>query len=144
MAKLMNLFMIMIAIELSMMLYASTTPSYNPLWQVLVSPSWNSLLILVTAGSIAVGLGWGAAVVMGSVFGLKTDFMVFAVMIPGIFTWGTLIYDFRKLLYAEFAPKFMCKAGALCIPADVIAILTGGILALWFIFGVIDWWRGRD
>lgn len=148
MAKLMNMFLILIAIQACLLIYGNQSPENTPLWVFINSiSSWGTLGFITAIVGIAAGL-WIAGIAVGSLFGFKTDFIIFAPAIAGLIGLGIVFSNLGKVIYDELVARIFvgCDISAVggCAPATFIVALTVGTLALFYVWTVVDWWRGRD
>jgi len=158
MGRFTNLVIFLVAVQAVLILFEGQTPANTTLWQIVTQPqNWNSLtFILVIAGISATVAAAGVAI--GTVFGIKTDFMVFSSMIPGLLSLCVPIINLTGVI-GKYASNFFCgtpvyvlgvpvSATAVnwtaCPGAAWIVIISGGILGVYYIFTVLDWWRSRD
>jgi len=153
MAKLGTFFMVLIAIQLSLWAFAAQTPdSNNSLWDLVTHPehwkttSFVEALLTLSWGMILVG------VVAGSIFGFKTDFIIFAPAVAGLIGMGVIIFQLYDVLSSDLAARFGCTYldPALgptltnCPPVQWILWITVSPLAVYYIWTVVENWRGKD
>ena len=148
--------MFLIVLQAVLTLFEGMTPANTSLWQVATNPqNWNNLTFILVITGISLGvLGTGAF--LGAVFGLKTDFMVFSSMVPGFLSLFVPIMNFAMVI-GKYMANIFCSSpifsGGVPIPANWnwvicpgafwMVIITGGIMGVYYIFTVLDWWRGR-
>lgn len=145
MGRMTNLILLMIAIQVCLFLFAGTDPLSTAIWQAATNPfSWATLSFFGSIVFIASGLGFFGAWV-GTLVGIKTDFMVFAVLITGLISLGYPIVGLAGVLQAHSAGVF-CPGIAdplSCPMAIVITAITTGALTIYYMLTVVAWWRGR-
>lgn len=152
MGKLISFVIFLIALQATLLIFEGSTPEDTSLWALATHPGeWNSLSVIVTIVGVAAALG-AAAIIIGAVLGIKTDFMIFAVMIAALISFGAVIVNFGGVI-GKYACSMFCEipdldvAGATwatCPPAVWIVAITAGALGAYYIFTVLDWWRGKD
>lgn len=114
--------------------------------------SWSSatfiLAIAGIVGSVALAVGLGLS---GVGIGVKTDTIIFATFIPGLVAIGSTFLNLYNQIYSELTARFfggatVCNQWALgtCGPATFIAGLLVGPIAFFYIWTIIEWWRGKD
>jgi len=155
MGKLANLIMFMIALQAILILFEGSDPENTAIWQIAVNPSsWSTQTVIVEILLIAGVLGalGLVGIAVGNIIGgIKTDFMVFAVLIASLFGFLAVLVDFSGVI-GKYACNFFCEANIgvaattwyTCPPAVWIVTITVGSLLVYSIFVIMDWWRGRD
>jgi hypothetical protein len=125
MASLTNLLLLILAIELVFVLTGYTTIPGTSLYQFVSSPStWDNSGFMVKLNIIVDILLAGVALV--GLFTLKTDFIVFTLLIPVLLSFGKGIAN----LWVELNKASPLLALIFCAPLVVI-----------FVVGVVQWWR---
>ena len=147
MGRFTNLVIFLVALQAVLILFEGQTPTNTSLWQIVTQPqNWNSLTFILTISAISLGIGAAGAFV-GTMFGLKTDFMVFSSMIPGLLSLCVPIINFAVMI-GKYSAQIFCSPAAIdmtgCPAAMWMVIITGGVLGVYYLFTVIDWWRSRD
>jgi len=159
MGRFISLVIFLVALQAILILFEGQTPANTTLWQIATQPqNWNSLTFIASIAAISLGIAAAGAFV-GTIVGLKTDFMVFSAMIPGLISLCVPIINLAMVI-GKYASNIFCStaifdAGGLPLSADTIVwsscpaavwivVITGGILGVYYIFTVIDWWRSRD
>lgn len=150
MAKLVGFFLVLIAIQACLLIYQNpckdeggvqVCPADSSLWGFMNNPSqWADtqfilLFLGVASGITIVGL------VAGSTFGFKTDFLVFAVIIGTLFSWGAITAQLYSVFNNAIAGWLF---GETCAASRMITLIVIGPFALYYIWTVLEWWRGRD
>jgi hypothetical protein len=177
MAKLISFFLVLIALQASMLIYAAPTSmtdhcgnvplaanyvtsdtceaaggtwyAYsNSLWNFVTNlDNWNSLAFILGLVGIAAGIGL-IGVTAASIFGFKTDFLIFAGAIGGFISLGGLVFiNLGNMIKNELISKIFtdCTPGVLsCTPVVYILAVTLGPFALYYVWTVIEYWRGKD
>lgn len=147
MAKLITMFMILIALQAAMMLYANGTTSDTDLWTFVWNiDQWGSLAFIVSLGAIAAAIGL-TGISSGSVFGFKTDFLVMAPAIAGLISIGVVFTNLGNMIRDELVARVFTACAdpsVSCTPATYIVAIIVGPLALYYAWTVVEWWRGKD
>jgi len=149
MAKLVTMFMILIALQAVMVLYAEPVyASTTTLWDFVSNiDNWNSLSFILGFIGLAVGVGI-AGIAVGAIFGVKTDLVIFAVAIPGLLSMGVIFVNFANMvrdeLIAIISPSFPACTLLSCPAVNLILAATIGPIAFYYVWTVIEWWRGKD
>lgn len=147
MAKLANMFIILIAIQAVLILVYGSTPNDSSLWTFVTNPSnWGSSEWIMTFIGIAGTMGV-VGLVAGSVFGFKTDFLVLSAVVGGFLSVGVVFTNLTSAIGSDLANLFKCSGDISwisCAPATWIIAITVGPLAFYYVWTVIEWWRGKD
>ena len=149
MAKLVNMFLILIALQAALILYAApmTTVGGNSLWTFATNiDNWSSLTFVLSLIGIAGGIGL-LGIAAGTAFGFKTDFLIFSVAIPGFLLMGSVFINFANVLRDELISRVFvgptCTLAS-CSPATFIVAIIIAPIAFYYVWVVIEWWRGKD
>lgn len=148
MAKLITMFMILIALQGAMMLYANGSTNDNNIWTFVWNmDNWGSLSFLISLSAIALAIGL-QGISSGSIFGFKTDFLVMATAITGLISIGAVFTNLGNLIRQDLIARFFSVCAdpstTTCYPATFIIALTIGPLAFYYAWTVVEWWRGKD
>ena len=145
MAKLITMFLILIAIQACLILYVDQTPSQTDLWSFVINiQDWSSLGFIITLSAIALAIGL-TGISSGSVFGFKTDFLIMGPAIAGLISMGIVFTNLANVIRDELISRvFTGCAVSSCAPVNWILALTIGPIALYYAWTVIEWWRGKD
>lgn len=148
MAKLMTMFLILIAIQGALIIYQSATPDQTELWQFITNiPLWSSAAFIVTLGGIAAALALSSgAQTGGGAIRFVTDFITFAAGIGGLISIGAVFTQLANLVNSEFAVRIFGFTGDPlgCAPSLFLTALLVGPIAFYYIWTAVEWWRGRD
>ena len=150
MGRLMGLILFLVALQATLIIFEGLTPETTVIWDLVTQPfNFESLWLIVKILAIA-GTLFGAAVIIGSIIGIKTDFMVLAVFVASLISFGAVIPQFSGVI-GKYACNLFCSEIDVaaepwyhCSPALFIVIITAGALLLYYVFAVLDWWRGKD
>ena len=147
MAKLFTMFLILIAIQACLIIYADQTASVTPIWTFVNNlDQWGSLAFILSLVGIAAGIGL-IGIAAASTFGFKTDFLIFAPAISGLVLCGAIFMNLAGVMRDELISRVFttCSLGSLtCGPANFIIAITLGPIAFYYIWTICDWWRGKD
>jgi len=110
------------------------------LWDFAYNPtSWSGsglFSILIT-----LGLGVSAFIIVGMFVKTPTDTVFFAPLFGLALAAGFIpLYSLWNVIHRDVG-IYGCSIGTSCLPADMLWVLTGGILAAFFVLSAIDWWR---
>jgi hypothetical protein len=145
MAKLMSMFLVLIAIQACLILYAGQTAVPTDIWNYVTNTDyWNSLNFISTLAAIAAGIGL-VGIGIASAFGFKTDFLIFAPAVAGFISMGVVFVNLANVMRDEMISRVFigCDVGN-CAPATFILGITIAPLALYYTWTIIEWWRGKD
>ena len=153
-ARLITMFLILIALQACLLIYVAPGEAENTnLWTFVTNiDNWNSLTFILTLVAIAAGIGL-VGVAAGSVFGFRTDFLLLAPAIGGIISMGVVFVNLGNVIRNElFSNIFSVSAGgdcaidaiATCTPVTYLVAIIIGPMALYYVWTVIEWWRGKD
>ena len=150
MAKLFSMFVVLIAVQACLILYADPTyTSETPLWKFVmgINNSWNTLEFITAIVGIAAGV-WLVGIAASSIFGFKTDFLVFAPAITGLVSIGVIFINLGRAMQDELISRVFTTCNLIspltCSPVTFIIAITIGPVALFYVWTVIEWWRGKD
>lgn len=134
----------LIAIQATLLIYTNNTPENTTLWQFAGAPqNWNNtqfvLLFLGVASGITV-----AGLVAGSTFGFKTDFLVFAVIIGTLISWGVVFAQLYNRVFSDISAYLFGGASSMDNAAGLLTLLIVSPFALYYIWTILEWWRGKD
>jgi hypothetical protein len=120
--------------------------STNALWGFITNiKDWGTLdFVLAFVGLSATLIATG--IIAGSVFGFKTDFIIFAGAISGIISIGSVFVQLASIIMKDINTLFTDGARICnnCGPSVLITALIVGPFAFYYFWTVLDWWRGRD
>jgi hypothetical protein len=172
-AKLATFFLVLIALQASMLIYAAPTSmidhcssaayttqddceagggtwyaNSNSLWNFVTNlDNWNSLGFILGFVGIAAGIGL-VGVTAASIFGFKTDFLIFATAIAGFISMGGIVFiNLANMIKNELTSKIFtdCVPGVLsCTPVNYIVAVTLGPFAFYYVWTIIEWWKNKD
>jgi len=145
MGKMANWAIFLICLQVCLIMFEGQSPEHTALWQIVINPfSWNALIFFGAVSALALAIG-GGAIFFGSVAGLKTDFMVFSGMIPAVISMSIPVANLSGVI-GKYTSSFFCGGiiWTSCAPSIILTIITGGILSIYTIMTIIDFWRGKD
>lgn len=144
MAKLITMFMILIALQACILIYQDSSQMDNAIWNFVMNmDQWSSLTFILSLFAIAGGLAL-VGIIAGSTFGFKTDFIILAQAIAGFITIGAVFTQFASIVKSELTSRIFVGCTGSCAPANFIVAITVGLLAFYYVWTVIEWWRGKD
>jgi hypothetical protein len=154
--RLANMLMILFIIQATIILYdnvftgtgssAYTLTSYDSnqtsIWNFMTDPTaWSDDIFL--AAVLALGTGAVAFIAIGTFLNTPSDTSIFApIMIILIGAGAVPILSLYNVFTRNIA-MFGCTALP-CFWATFFWLITGGILALFYILAVLEWWSGRS
>lgn len=147
MAKLITMIFILLAIQAALIIFVAPSEEATPntFWEFIMNvDNWNSTTFIIGFALVASMIGI-VGIAAGNVFGFKTDFLILAVITPGLLTCGAIIINFWIQVHQELVSRVFtdCSLSS-CSPATFLTGLIVGPIALYYVWTVIDWWRGRD
>lgn len=143
MAKLVTMFILIIVVQAVLTLYIGQDATTSQLWTFVTNPTnWNNLDFILGIIGIAGAMGL-AGIAIGSQFGFKTDFIIFALAIAGLISIGVIFRDLYNVLNGDLASVF-CSGNPNCAPATWITAIVIGPVAFYYVWTVLEWWRGKD
>jgi hypothetical protein len=151
------MFIVLIAIQVVLMVYAGQDPINSDIWEFVTNlQNWGSLKFILSLVGIAAGIGI-IGIAAASTFGFKTDFLIFAPAVAGFITMGLVLTNLGRAIADEIRERFfscLSYAGdagvyASCITNQntIVTIawaISVGPLALYYVWTIVEWWRGRD
>jgi len=146
------MFLILIALQACLLIYVAPGEAENTnLWTFVTNiDNWNNLTFILTLVAIAGGIGL-IGVAAGSVFGFRTDFLLLASAITGIISMGVVFINLGNLIRHELFSNIFdiaaggdCAAIQTCTPVTYLVAIIVGPMALYYVWTVIEWWRGKD
>ena len=148
MAKLLTLFILLIAIQACLMIYTAQDPAETDLWTFIMNmDNWDNLNFILAIVGIAGGIGV-IGLAAGSVFGFKTDFLIMASAIYGLISIGVIFTHLANVVRDELISRFfpLCYEGLItnCNIVNLIVALFVGVIAFVYAWTVVEWWRGKD
>lgn len=135
MGKLLPMLLLVVAINLSIVVFIGGPFPGSTLWAFVNSPGdWNSLglIALMTESLTAVGF---AAIAIGTIFGSKSDTLIFATITGVMFSFGISYADLFNRLNAT---------DILSSSHSNIALLIVSPLIITYLYVIIRFWRNVD
>jgi len=134
MGKLLSMLLLIVAINLSIVIFVGADPPGSSLWTLITNPQdWGSLS-LMNLMTDAIALSAVAGIVVGS-FWTKSDFLVYA-GITGVFlSFG--------VSFAELYNSFN-QWEVLGESNSYIALILAAPLLISYIYVILKWWRNND
>lgn len=127
---------------------ASNSTTTNALWGFVTNiEDWDSGQFIIGFVTIAVTL-MAAGIIAGAVFGFKTDFIMFAALIGGLVSIGSVFIQLANIFRSDISTMFTDTARGIycnnCGVANLMTALIIGPFAFYYFWMVISWWRGQD
>ena len=133
MGKLLNMLLVVLAINLALVLFLNITPPGSALYQLIINPQeWGSLS-LINYLQDAIALVGVIGIVIGTFF-TKSDFLVFAGISSIFFSFGFGLVEFYQRLVA--LPFFNENT--------YLAVIIVSPLLLTYLYVILKFWRGTD
>jgi hypothetical protein len=146
MAKLIVMFMILIAIQFCLIIYMDQDPNQTSIWKFVMNlDNWSSSDVLLIFGGIAAFLLL-AGIASGGTFRFVTDFIVLGPVITGLLSIGVVFTNLAGVVRRDLINRFFtsCIGAASCYPATLLTAISIGPFALYYAWCVLEWWRGKD
>ncbi len=148
--KLSNMIMILIILQASIIIFdavsvsdyelTSYSSNESTLWNFVADPTgWSGSALLVFFASLTAVAG---LIGVGVYLVTKSDTSLFF----GIFTlflgFGSIPIISLYNMFMRNVNFFGCSSIP-CVPAIIVWALTGGILAIFYVLAVLEWWSNR-
>lgn len=136
--KISTVFLIVIAIQFSVMMYGSSVQQNTALFGFIQNPTdWSNTTFITMFGLVAIGIA-GVVFVGAMIFG-KTDTMIFASTTMILVGFAIPITSLWQLIYEERG-----MFGGSAVASGYVASLLVAPLIILAIFSIINWWRGNS
>jgi len=132
--KLLNLLLLLVAIELSLIMFLGiTTPSSSLVSLATNSQNWSNLALINQLQLIIAGLGT-AVIIVGLFVGAKSDFLIMAPLVTVLLTYGATFYQVYQVIiqHSQFNSN------------NYIAIIAITPFIIAYVYTLIKFWRGND
>lgn len=133
MAKLMNMLLLVFAIQVALVLFVGYELPGSTLWNLLTTGSGGTLQDYLKDVIAIAGLG---AIVIGSLF-VKSDFLVFGGITTVFYSFGASLFSLWR--YIDGKSLFGGHEGN-----PWVAMLFVSPMILMYLYTVLSFWRGRD
>ena len=113
----------------------------SPIWNFIVNPGdWtNTGLFIILAGIIGVG----GLIGIGTYLYTKSDTVLFFGLFTLLLGFGAIpILSLYELITRDLS-LFGCSSMP-CMPAILLWLFTGGIIAIAYVMACLEWWSGRS
>ena len=149
--KLANMIMILVILQMSIIVFdAVSVPDYEltaydsndtVIWDFVLDPTgWSlSSLLLVLGSLVAVGGLIGVGVYLVTKSDTALFFGVFTLLLGA----GAVPITSLYLMFTRNIGFFGCTEIP-CLPATITWALTGGMLAIFYVLSVLEWWSARS
>ncbi len=150
--KLSNMIMILIIIQATIMFYDGIMISGDPylrgygdnetlIWDFVANPSsWTGTSFLAF---FAVLIGIGGAIAIGTYLYTKSDTVLFFGVFTMLLAAGAIPILSLYNVFTRNSAMFGC-ATADCTTAILAWVFTGGLIAIFYVLSVLEWWSGRS
>lgn len=133
MGKMINLLLVILAINFVMVIFLDISPPGSSLWLLITNPEqWAGLDLIDYLKDTFVLIG-AAAVIVGTLW-FKSDFVVFAGITSIFFSFGMSLVELYQ--YLNSVPYFD--------ESTYIAKLFIGCIFMIYLYTVLSFWRGKD
>jgi len=153
--KLASMILILIVIQGVVMIYDQVYDPDDPLgliegygdnetsvWDFVQDPTpWNSTVLI--AGLIGLGIIATGFIVAGIFFNTPSDTAFFGPVFTLLIAVGMVPILSLRNVFVRNAATFGCDTLA-CPQATIAWIFTGGIIGIFYILSVLEWWSGRS
>jgi len=149
--KLSNMIMILIVLQLSIIMFDNIVedPDYEltayasnetTMWDFVLNPSgWAGTSLLLIFGSLTVV---GGLIGIGIYLVTKSDTALFFPVFTLLLGIGAVPISSLYTVITRELSFFGCTSMP-CTPAIIVFALTGGLLALFYVLSVLEWWSNR-
>jgi len=151
--KLSNMIMILIIIQATVIFYDQVydSGSYEleaygdnetSIWKFVSDPSsWTDTAFLIVL--VLLGAGATAFIVVGTFLNTPSDTALFSTVFTLFIAAGAVPIISLYHVFTRNVEMFGCSAMP-CTTATLAWVLTGGLLAIFYILAVLEWWSGRS
>jgi len=113
----------------------------SALWNFVVDPTaWTGTSLLLILGSL---VAIGGTIGIGVYLVTKSDTALFFGVFTLLLGVGAIPIVSLYQMFTRNVSFFGC-ASMPCTPAIIVWALTGGILAVFYVLSVLEWWSGRS
>lgn len=149
--KLANMIMILLILQMSIIMFdAVSVPDYEltpydsndtVIWDFILDPTgWTGTsLLIIFAGLI----GLVGAIGVGVYLYTKSDTVLFFGVFTLLLGIGAVPIVSLYQMFTRNVSFFGCTAMP-CTPAIIVWALTGGMLAIFYVLSVLEWWSNRS
>ncbi len=149
--KLSNMIMILIIIQGVIIFYDQVyTSSYEleayadnetAIWKFVSDPTgWTGTSLLIILASL---IGLGGAIAIGTYLYTKSDTVLFFGIFSMFIAAGAVPIISLYHVFTRNVSMFGCSAMP-CTTATLAWVFTGGIIAIFYVLSVLEWWSGRS
>jgi len=153
--KLMNMILLLLIIQATIVFYDEVYEAgdYGDLdaygagggtiWGFATNPvNWNSTALLIAF--LAIGAVTASFIIVGTFLNTPSDTAIFSTAFTLFIAAGMLpiisLYD----VFLRNSAMFGCPLTTeLCLPAILTWLFTGGLIAIFYVLSVLEWWSGR-
>jgi len=162
------MFFILIVIQAVLIIYANQDPAGGgdggSIWTFIMNMNrWGSKAFTLALIGIAVGIGI-VGIIAASMFGFKTDFLIFAPAVFGFISLGVVLTNLAMFLQSQLIALALscegvtgttivkgivtssyeyCMSSQTYLSTFIVGLIVGP-LAFYYVWTIIEWWRGKD
>ena len=150
--KLSNMIMILIIIQATIIFYDQVydTSSYElesygdnetKIWRFVSDPtSWTDSALLILL--VLIGSATAAFIVVGTFFNTPSDTAIFSTVFTLLIAAGAIPIISLYHVFTRNVEMFGCSSMP-CTTATLAWVFTGGLIAIFYVLAVLEWWSGR-
>ena len=149
--KLSNMIMILIIIQATIIFYDQVyTSSYEleaygdngtAIWEFVADPTgWTGTSLLIILASL---IGLGGAIAIGTYLYTKSDTVLFFGIFSMFIAAGMVPIISLYHVFTRNVSMFGCSSMP-CTTATLAWVFTGGLIAIFYVLSVLEWWSGRS
>jgi len=150
--KLSNMIMVLVIIQAAIIMYDQVYSSDYELtaydsnetimWDFIADPTgWSSTALLIAL--IAIGAAGAAFIIVGTFLSTPSDTALFSPIFILLLGVGAIPIVSLYHVFTRNVALFGCTSMP-CAPATWLWVFTGGIIGLFYILSVLEWWSGRS
>ncbi len=150
MAKIASFLLILGAIQLTLLLFAAPgAGDAVTFWNLWSNPTnWGTTQFIIALVGLA-GLTGAVTILIGSMLGFKTDFLVFAPAVAALLGFVAIIVQLHSTFVAQMyttvcQDTFVAGVSEACPTLNWILWAAVSPLVIYYVMTVIEFWRGRD
>lgn len=149
--KLANMIMILLILQMSIIVFDAVSVSDYELtaydsndtavWDFILDPSgWSGSSLLLIFGALT---AIGGVIAIGIYLVSKNDTSLFFPVFTLLLGVGAIPITSLYLMFTRNINFFGCTAMP-CTPLIIVWALTGGVLAIFYVLAVLEWWSNRS
>ena len=150
--KLSNMIMILIIIQATIIFYDQVYSSSYELesygdnetviWKFVSDPTaWTDSVLLIVL--VLLGSAVAAFIVVGTFFNTPSDTAIFSTVFTLLIAAGAVPIISLYHVFTRNVSMFGCSSMP-CTTATLAWVFTGGLIAIFYVLSVLEWWSGRS